>query len=270
MVGVCQKMPSSQTYTSLRPYENVSCGDITKKAIDSHMECYHATGYVIQGLRKVCDLSIKDWLQVFATVRYPLDWRLYSESALEENINAIDEGLEDYLRCDGVIGSLAIKSLKARFEVNEYSNARFTNLIFNVADQVRNVLQTKYSTDNIAIYPFIVSIITVLNHITIEVQFPLIPRSDYDLNNPVGQTIEPLVLIDYFLTRVSAREFYPKLQDGAQIKDYTVCNDLLCQNSNQTVVQPVDSSFSFNENKSLKALKLYLYLLLFLLYSYMI
>lgn len=224
----------------LRPYEHPTCDDIREKAFSTHSGCYIEP---IEGAPSICDLSFRDWFQVVATVKYALDWKLWKQGVLQQNFDILAEGLKVFLACHG--DSIALKTLQILFTIIN-PEARIIISAFNVANQIYDILKSKYDTEDLLIYPYIPdndrAKLSIEYTGDVDVHVMIAQRSDYDLNYQQGKTIDMDEAVDYFLDKVSVGDFRPNIGEGVELKTYTVCEEVKCQNPNRTIEQPVFSS----------------------------
>lgn len=137
----------------LRPYQSPSCTEVKTKALTSRIGCY-VHPYV--EAPNLCDLSIRDWLQLMATVRCPLDWRVWQEGAVEEILDIYNEGLIEFLNyCLVVDTSLEIDTLVTRLNIEFLSTPELGDVMFSLADQIRTTLSSLHNSDDILAYPFL-------------------------------------------------------------------------------------------------------------------
>lgn len=137
----------------LRPYQNPSCSEIKTKAIDSRQGCYIEP---FVGAPILCDLSIYDWLQLMATLRYPLDWRVWREGAFDDIVNIYNEGLTLFLsRCLAADTTLDVDTLVAHLEVDYLTSPELGDFMFGLANQIRNAMTSMYNPNDILVYPYV-------------------------------------------------------------------------------------------------------------------
>lgn len=209
------------------------------KAFESHSGCYLEP---YEGAPSICDLSFRDWLQVVATVKYALDWRVWKLGVLQQNVEIISEGLNVFLSCPKDDSN--VTTIKIVFKTK--SQTSLINSVYTVTDQILDLITTKYGTDDLLVYPYISDTDRKKRAVQytgdVNVHVVMAHRSEYDLNFQQGKTIDMEKAVDYFLDKVSAGEFRPKLTEGVELKTYAVCDEVKCQNVNRTVEQPIVSS----------------------------
>lgn len=219
-----------------RPYEKSMCDSIKKKALISHSSCYVEP---YEEAPTMCDINFRDWLQVVATVKYSLDWRLWNLGVLQQNTEIISEGLEKFLTCQK--DELNVTTIKISFQTKPHTY--FINSVFGVMNQLQDLIKQNFATDDLLVYPYIPDT-NQTNRATeytgdIDVHIMVAQRSEFDLNFQQGKIIDIAEAVDYFLDKGSVGEFHPNLAEGVELKTYTVCNEVRCQSTNRTVEQPV-------------------------------
>lgn len=220
----------------LRPYTNPTCKDIKQKAFSSHSGCYVDP---FEGAPSICNISFRDWLQVVSTVKYALDWRLWEKDVLHDDAEIFSEGLGVFQACYG--DTLAVRTIRVLFYITPVGRILYS--AFTVAKQIHDLLTSAYDTDAFLIYPYVPDKARKRRAVNktgeVDVYVLMAQRSEYDLNFKQGKTIDMGEAADYFLDKVSTGKFRPNLTDGVELKTYTLCGEMKCQNPNRTVEQPI-------------------------------
>lgn len=223
----------------LRTYKQPSCEEIEETAFNSHADCY-VNPY--PGKPSICDLSFHDWFQVVATVSPSLEVMTLNEDAWRQNDRITHEGLDVFKNCYHRIVNTIKNFIKLKIQLLwERTNTKLLDISDEVGHFIRDVVRSRYNIDDLIIYPINGEIENNFGRGENSIVDILIaPRRDFNLNYDGESEVDVNGVADYFLEQVASGNFYPQFSSGASVLEYTLCQDIECQDKNITIQQPTE------------------------------